>query len=93
MLGSRTQELLGKKQPMGAQRSQWLEEAFLWPSATSGMTDFLVPKRQADAASGKFLGLLRSSKTQRAAKQPVLGESQPSVSTLSLIPISHLPSL
>lgn len=31
--GSRTQELLGRKQTMGNQRSQYLEEAFLWPDA------------------------------------------------------------
>lgn len=31
--GSRTQELLGRKQTMGNQRSQYLEEAFLWPGA------------------------------------------------------------
>lgn len=79
--GSRTQELLGGEQLMGVQRSQCLEEAFLWPNAqgmgkglttSSGTTGFLVPKRQADAASGKFLGLLRSSKDPEGSKTPCL---------------------
>lgn len=51
-----------------------LEEAFLWPSAqgrgggltsSSGLTGFLVSKRQVDAASGKFLGLLGNFRGQQ----------------------------
>lgn len=59
-----------------------LEEAFLWPSAqgrregltsSSGMTDFLVSKRQADAASGKFLGLLRNFRDPEGSNTPCCG--------------------